>query len=80
MHEFMNTAKLHLKYNFFPRNTQQEIEKVLSMGVSPERIIFANPCKMISHIKYAEKCGVKKMTVDRENELHKVKQYFENAE
>ncbi len=65
-------------YSFFLM--QQEIEKVLNMGVSPEKIIFANPCKMISHIKYAKKCGVKKMTFDCENELHKIQQYFKDAE
>ncbi len=59
---------------------QQEIEKVLGLGVSPERIIFANPCKIISHLKYAAKCGVKKMTFDRKNELYKVQQYFNDAE
>ncbi|KAE8695433.1 Ornithine decarboxylase [Hibiscus syriacus] len=35
-----------------------EIETVLSLGVSPDRIVFANPCKPVSHIKYAAKCAL----------------------
>ena len=56
------------------------MDQVLGLGVSPDRIIFANPCKMISHLKYAAKHGVKKMTVDREPELYKVEKYFKDAE
>lgn len=52
---------------------------VLALGVNPERIIYANPCKMISHLKFAASCGVKKMTFDCEAELLKVKEYFPDA-
>ena len=58
---------------------QNEMRDVLALGVSPERIIFANPCKMISHLKYATSRGVKKMTFDNEEELLKVKKYFPDA-
>ncbi|OMO78900.1 Ornithine/DAP/Arg decarboxylase [Corchorus olitorius] len=34
-----------------------EIEAVLSLGVSPDRIILANPCKVESQIKYAYSVG-----------------------
>ena len=43
---------------------QNEMRDVLALGVSPERIIFANPCKVVSHLKYAASSGVKKMTFD----------------
>ncbi|CAI0435050.1 unnamed protein product [Linum tenue] len=33
--------------------SRAEIESVLSLGVSPSRILFANPCKPESHIAYA---------------------------
>ena len=59
---------------------QNEMDKVLGLGVSPDRIIFANPCKMISHLKLAAKHGVKKMTVDRESELLKAEKHFKDAE
>lgn len=50
-----------------------EINKVMAMGVNPERIIFANPCKPKAHIRYASMVGVKTMTFDCDIELHKIK-------
>lgn len=37
-----------------------EIDKILSMGISLERIIFANPTKMEAHILHAKDRGVKR--------------------
>jgi len=37
--------------------SKAEIQTVLDLGVSPHRIIFANPCKQASNIKYAYKKG-----------------------
>lgn len=56
-----------------------EIELVTSIGVAPERIIFANPAKMASHIRYASAVGVDVMTFDSETELMKIKQYMPHA-
>lgn len=56
-----------------------EINKVLSVGVSPDRIIFANPAKPASHIRHAASIGVSRMTFDNEAELHKVKNLYPNA-
>lgn len=50
------------------------------MGVDPSRIIYAQPCKIKSHLRYASNNGVKQMTFDNADELHKVKQLFPNAE
>lgn len=50
-----------------------EINKVLSLGVNPEKIIFANPTKPKSHIKHATVVGVKTMTFDCDIELQKIK-------
>ena len=63
---------------------QNEMRDVLALGVSPERIIYvcsnrAIETKMISHLKYAASCGVKKMTFESEEELLKVKEYFPDA-
>ncbi|XP_025012393.2 ornithine decarboxylase [Ricinus communis] len=33
--------------------SQAEIEAILGLGISPDRILYANPCKSVSHIKYA---------------------------
>lgn len=56
-----------------------EIETVLGMGVHPDRIIYAHPCKMVSHLKYAAQQGVRLMTFDSESELQKVKKFFPSA-
>lgn len=59
--------------------SKTEIQLVQSMGVDPSRIIYANPCKQVSQIKYASAHGVQMMTFDSEVELMKVARYHENA-
>eukprot|EP01113_Clastostelium_recurvatum_P000486 TRINITY_DN1021_c0_g1_i1.p1 TRINITY_DN1021_c0_g1~~TRINITY_DN1021_c0_g1_i1.p1 ORF type:complete len:444 (+),score=125.23 TRINITY_DN1021_c0_g1_i1:56-1387(+) len=56
-----------------------EIELVLGLGVSPDRIIYANPCKQISALKYAREHGVRLMTFDNMSELEKIEKYFPEA-
>eukprot|EP00253_Pinus_taeda_P031090 PITA_31090 len=34
-----------------------EIEAILKLGVSPDRIVYANPCKAVTHLKYAASVG-----------------------
>ena len=60
--------------------SQAEIERVLKLGVDPARIIYAQPCKTISYIRYAAKMGVKQMTFDNADELHKIRAFFPDAE
>jgi ornithine decarboxylase len=43
---------------------------------SADRIIFANPCKQISHIRHARDHGVKMCTVDNVYEVQKLKQHW----
>ncbi|EHB06871.1 Ornithine decarboxylase [Heterocephalus glaber] len=52
--------------------SKTEIQLVQSLRVPPERIIYANPCKQASQIKYAASSGVQMMTFDSEVELLKV--------
>ncbi|CAB4027735.1 ornithine decarboxylase-like, partial [Paramuricea clavata] len=60
--------------------SQVEIDTMLlSYGVEPNRIIFANPCKQLSHIKYAVANGVDLMAFDNEMELQKVKALAPNS-
>ena len=59
--------------------SKAEIEQILEMGVSPERIIFANPCKMKSHVEYAKEKKVAMMTFDDEHELEKIKKIYPDA-
>ncbi|XP_053979785.1 ornithine decarboxylase 2-like isoform X1 [Hylaeus volcanicus] len=59
--------------------SEQEIEQVLTHGVSPERIIFANPTKLPAHIRFAKKVNVRMTTADSESELLKIKDLFPEA-
>lgn len=59
--------------------SKAEIAQVLKHGVSPSRIIYANPCKQMSMLKYAAKQGVEKMTFDNEAELIKIKDLYPSA-
>ncbi|KAM8914048.1 ornithine decarboxylase isoform 1-T1 [Spinachia spinachia] len=59
--------------------SKNEIHMVQSLGVDPSRIIYANPCKQVSQIKYASAHGVRMMTFDSEVELVKVARCHENA-
>lgn len=52
--------------------SKSEIESILSLGVEPSRLIYANPCKTRSFIKHAASVGVDLMTFDNETELHKI--------
>lgn len=60
--------------------SKSEILNVLSFGVSPERIIFAQPAKLKSHVQCAAGNGIKWMTFDNEVELHKTKKLYPTAE
>lgn len=59
--------------------SKDEISRVLKLGVNPSRIVYANPCKQNSFIRYAAKENVDLMTFDNEAELYKVKAAFPNA-
>ncbi|KAK6622535.1 hypothetical protein RUM44_002347 [Polyplax serrata] len=56
-----------------------ELAKILDLGVDPSRIIFANPCKPMSHIQFAESNKVDLITFDNETELYKMKSLFPDA-
>lgn len=60
--------------------SKAEIEQILNINVNPTRIIYAQPCKTNSYIRYAASRGVKKMTFDNTDELYKIKKLFPEAE
>ena len=60
--------------------SKAEIEQVLNMGIDPSRIIYAQPCKTKSYVRYAAENGVKQMTFDNTDELYKIKSLFPDAE
>jgi len=69
-------ASLDVNFDCASKN---EIQQILQLGVDPSRIIYANPCKMKSHIAYARENGVDLMTFDNADELRKVAEIFPNA-
>lgn len=58
-----------------------EIAQVMSLPVapSPDRIIFANPCKPPSFIRASANYGVNMMTFDNADELYKIKRSHPGA-
>ncbi|KAG5335644.1 AZIN2 inhibitor, partial [Acromyrmex heyeri] len=59
--------------------SEQEIRQVMQYGVQADRIIFANPYKCPSHIKYAKKMNIEQITADSELELLKIKDLYSEA-
>lgn len=59
--------------------SENEIKTIVEITADPSRIIFANPCKMSSQIRYARANDVDLMTFDCEEELYKIKLYHPYA-
>uniref|UniRef100_A0A672HRA2 ornithine decarboxylase n=1 Tax=Salarias fasciatus TaxID=181472 RepID=A0A672HRA2_SALFA len=56
-----------------------EIDLALSLGVTPDKIIYAHPTKPSYHIRYACSQGVDTMTFDNEEELLKISSFHAHA-
>lgn len=50
------------------------------MGVKPDKIVFAQTVKPVSHINIAKANNVALMTFDNEEELIKIKRNYPQAE
>jgi ornithine decarboxylase len=59
--------------------SKPEIEHALNLGVQPGDLIYANPCKQANMLRYANQAGVRKMTADNVEELHKIRDLFPDA-
>jgi len=59
--------------------SENEMKTIIEITKDPTRIIFANPCKMSSQIRYARSNDVDLMTFDCEEELYKIKLYHPYA-
>ena len=59
--------------------SQQEILQAINIGVNPQNIIFANPCKPVDFIKFSRSNDVDLLVVDSKNELFKIKLYHPEA-
>src|ERR1700722_6377058 len=60
--------------------SKTEIQTILDMGVDPSNIIYANPCKQGSFIRFAAEHDVKMITFDNVDELYKIKRLFPDAQ
>ncbi|RKU44959.1 Ornithine decarboxylase [Coniochaeta pulveracea] len=66
--------------NGFDCASKSEIDQVLDMGVDPSRIIYAQPCKTNSYVRYVAAKNVRQMTFDNADELRKIARFFPEAE
>ncbi|BBM99564.1 S-adenosylmethionine decarboxylase [Marchantia polymorpha subsp. ruderalis] len=73
-------ALLHKLGAGFDVASKSELKAVTDIGAVPENIIFANPCKLPTHITEAGKHGVLRTTFDSESELYKLKKFLPHAE
>lgn len=60
--------------------SKNELRNALSITNNPDRIIFANPCKVSSHIIYARENNISKMTFDCLEELEKIHTIYPDAQ
>lgn len=60
--------------------SKNELMNALSITNNPDRIIFANPCKVSSHIIYARENNISKMTFDCLEELEKIHTIYPDAQ
>lgn len=59
--------------------SKNEIKRILDLGVHPDRIIYANPTKQLSHLRFAQINEVAKMTFDNYDELKKINSIYPAA-
>lgn len=59
--------------------SKNEMERILNIGVHPDRIIYANPAKQLSFIRFAQAKCVAKMTFDNDDELIKISSVYPTA-
>lgn len=57
-----------------------ELMNAMSIVDNPDRIIFANPCKISSHLRYACENNISKMTFDSIEELEKIYNIYPAAQ
>ena len=70
-------AKLGCGFDCASKN---ELKNVLGVVYNPDRIIFANPCKVPSHLMYARDNDIAMMTFDSIEELEKIHNIYPEAQ
>ncbi|KAH8417182.1 hypothetical protein KR222_005887, partial [Zaprionus bogoriensis] len=59
--------------------SKAELKQIFDLGVTPDRIIYANPCRTVRDMKYAQENDVIRLTVDNEFEIYKIHKYYPKA-
>lgn len=57
-----------------------EIQLLLDLGASADKIVFGNPCKQASHVRFAAKNNIKLVGFDSSTELKKMKKNYPEAQ
>ncbi len=60
--------------------SMNELKLLLGLGVPPDRLIYANPNKQLSHLQYSAERHVNLMTFDGEAELYNIKNTLPSAQ
>lgn len=74
-HPSLLTALARVEGAWFEVASKAEIQALLDIGVTGERIFFSNPVKQPAHIEFAVKHGIKLFVYDSEAEIEKLAQY-----
>lgn len=56
-----------------------ELKNMVDLGITPDRVIYANPTKQGSHLEFAKKHNYDRMTFDSVEELYKIKKIYPEA-
>lgn len=61
--------------------TKAEMDLVVNqLGHPADKVVFSNPCKLESHIRFAKSLGVKTTIVDNKDEIVKIKTNYPDAQ
>ena len=61
--------------------TSAEMDLVVNeLSHPPDRVIYSNPCKLPSHIRFASDCGVRLTIIDNKDEILKIKRNHPSAQ
>lgn len=76
----IKVLKLMMKLGLgFDCASKNEIKTILNLGVDPSKVVYANPCKTSSYLRFAQAQNVRLMTFDNADELHKCKRFYPDA-
>jgi len=65
-------ALLASKGSYFDIATRYELDQLLKLGISPERMSYGNTIKKSEDIRYAYELGIRLFATDSINDLHKI--------